>query len=73
MVEINRIMCGAFQNGVCVLAAGLVEYDNGRFEVMENGFSVYKGRNQRRAFDVYNNLCFAIQKTANNAGMIYHE
>lgn len=73
MVEINRIYCGAFQNNKCILAAGMIEYDDGKFEVKQNGFSIYKGRNRKRAFNVYDNLCFSIQNAANKAGMAFKE
>lgn len=73
MVEINRISCGAFQNKKCILAAGLTEYDNGEFQVRQNGFPVYKGKSKRKAFSVYSSLNLSILDMANNNGMRFQE
>ena len=73
MAEIRKIFCEAFQDNKCILAAGLTEYDDGKFEVKQNGSSIYKGRNRKRAFNVYDNLCFSIQNAANKAGMVFKE
>ena len=69
----NKETCGVFSDGKCIMAAGIVGYDNGRFEVMQNGFSIYKGRNKARAFTVYNSLNLSLQQMAKNSGMMFHE
>lgn len=73
MVEINRISCGAFQNGKCILAAGLTEYDNGEFQVRQNGFPIYKGKSKRKAFSVYSGINLSILGMANDNGMKFQE